>query len=116
MKRRVLLTMTVVLAFSFVLQVPSAIAQESGQKTYASSQEAGKALYEAVKADDKAAMLIVLGQSASNIVSSGDEVQDKNNRDVFLKRYEQMNRWGQRKSTAIRRSTSARRTGHSLSR
>ena len=94
MRWRVLLTIAVVFAFSFALQVPSAIAQESGQKTYASSQEAGKALYESVKADDKAAMLTVLGQSASSIVTSGDDVQDKNNRDVFLKRYEQMNRWG----------------------
>jgi hypothetical protein len=73
---------------------PVVVAQDPGQKTYASAQDAGKALYDAIKALDKEAMLGVLGSSASAIVSSGDEVQDKNNRDFFTQRYEQMNRWG----------------------
>lgn len=38
-------------------------------------------------------MLAVLGPSASSIISSGDEVQDKNNRDTFVKHYDQMHRW-----------------------
>jgi len=68
-------------------------AQEQGQKTFANAQDAGKALYEALKSDDRPAMEAVLGPSSSKIVSSGDPVQDKNHRDVFLQRYEQMNRW-----------------------
>jgi hypothetical protein len=46
-----------------------------------------------VKTDDKPAILAVLGQSASSVVGSGDAVQDKTNADVFLRRFEQMNRW-----------------------
>ncbi len=80
-------------AMVVALSLPAALAQEPGAKTFASPQDAGKALYEAVKADDKPAILAVLGQSASSIITSGDAVQDKNNADTFLKRFEQMNRW-----------------------
>jgi hypothetical protein len=78
---------------SFVLLAGIAFAQEPGEKTFANAQDAGKALYDAVKADDKPAMEAVLGISSASILSSGDSVEDKNNRDVFLQRYEQMNRW-----------------------
>jgi hypothetical protein len=91
MKPRVLLSAAVLLALS----LPVAFSQEPGEKTFASPQDAAKALYEAVKADDKPAMLTVLGQSASSIITSGDPVQDKNNTDTFVKRFEQMNRWEQ---------------------
>jgi len=70
-----------------------ALGQEPGQKTFANPQDAGKALYDAAKSGDKAATEAVLGASSASILSSGDEVADKNNRDVFLQRYEQMNRW-----------------------
>ena len=81
-----LMTLLVVFA-GFVL------AQESGQKTFANPQDAGKALYDAVKSGDDAAMQAVLGAASSGILSSGDAVEDKNNRDFFTQRYEQMNRW-----------------------
>ncbi len=70
-----------------------ACAQEPGQKTFANPQDAGKALDEAVKSGDKTAMEAVLGTASASILSSGDDVQDKNNRDIFTQRYEQMNRW-----------------------
>ena len=56
-------------------------AQESGEKTFATPQEAGKALYDAAKAADKDAIVAVLGATSGSVVSSGDEVQDKNTRD-----------------------------------
>src|SRR5271165_4614629 len=68
-------------------------AQEPGEKTFATPQEAGKALYDAAKAADKAAIEAVLGASSASVVSSGDEVQDKSALDHFIQRYEQMNRW-----------------------
>lgn len=71
----------------------SASAQEQGEKTFASPKDAAQALYSAVKADDKPAMLAVLGSSASSIIESGDEVQDRNNRESFVKSFEQMTRW-----------------------
>jgi hypothetical protein len=93
MKYRTLLMAATVLMFLFVLSGATISAQEPGEKTFATPQEAGKALHEAVKADDKPGILAVLGQSASSVIASGDEVQDKNNAEAFLRRFEQMNRW-----------------------
>jgi hypothetical protein len=72
----------------------SVLAQENGEKTFASLQDASTALYDAVKAGDKSATEVVLGASSAPILSSGDAVQDKRNAEGFLQRYEQMNRWG----------------------
>lgn len=69
-------------------------AQEPGEKTFASPQDASKALYDAVKAGDKAATEAVLGASSGPIISSGDTVADQKNLKFFTDRYEQMNRWG----------------------
>jgi Protein of unknown function (DUF2950) len=78
---------------SLVLLARVALAQEAGQKTYANPQDAGQALYDAVKSGDKATMEAVLGASSVSILSSGDEVEDKNNGKFFTDRYEQMHRW-----------------------
>lgn len=78
------------LSFSGVL----AVSQEEGQQTFTTPQDADKALYDGAKAADKDALLKVLGSSASGVLSSGDEVQDKQTRDFFTERYEQMHRWG----------------------
>jgi len=83
----------VVLLTLLVLFAGIALAQEPGQKTFANSQDAGKALYDAAKSGDKPAIEAVLGASSSSVLSSGDEVEDKNTRDLFTRRYEQMNRW-----------------------
>jgi len=72
----------------------SVTAQEEGQKTFANPADASKALYDAAKAGDKAALETVLGASSKSILSSGDSVADQKGVDAFLSRYEQMNRWG----------------------
>jgi len=87
------LTLASLAMLTWLLSLVPALAQEAGEKTFASCKDAGQALYAAVKADDKSAMLAVLGSSASGIIESGDDVQDKNNRASFLKNFEQMNRW-----------------------
>jgi Protein of unknown function (DUF2950) len=83
----------VVLTAAVVLFAGIAFAQEPGEKTFATPQEAGKALYDAAKAADKDAIVAILGATSGSVVSSGDEVADKNTRDQFTARYEQMNRW-----------------------
>jgi hypothetical protein len=87
------LVATSLLFFSMVVSGSPAAAQEAGQKTFATPQEAGTALNESVESGDKASQLAVLGASASGVITSGDDVQDKNNADTFLKHYKQMNRW-----------------------
>lgn len=69
-----------------------ALAQQKGQKTFSSAEEASQALVTALQSNDEKAMLDVLGQDAKQIVSSGDDAEDKENRTGFLKSYQEMHR------------------------
>ena len=91
--RKAVTNATLMMLLLLTLCVCSGVAQEAGQKTFATPQDAGKALFDAVQSNGTTDDLAVLGASAASLVSSGDEVQDKNNRETFLKRYQQMNRW-----------------------
>src|ERR1700683_656554 len=68
------------------------LAQQPGQKTYSSAEDASEALIAAMQNDDEKAELDVLGADAKQIVSSGDDVEDAENRANFVKRYQQMHR------------------------
>jgi hypothetical protein len=70
----------------------SAAAQQPGEKTFSSAAEASSALVAAAKAQDESALLEILGPDAKGIVSSGDAVEDKNHRDEFVQKYQQMHR------------------------
>jgi hypothetical protein len=67
-------------------------AQQPGQKTFASADDASQALYAAAQNGDKSALLDILGPAGAPIVSSSDDVQDKNSRDEFVAKYQQMHR------------------------
>jgi len=67
-------------------------AQQKGQKTFSSPEEASQALVAAAQSNDEKAMLEILGPDGKQIVSSGDETQDAENRANFVKRYQQMHR------------------------
>jgi hypothetical protein len=69
-----------------------ALAQQPGQQTFSSPQAAVGALLKAVESNNESAMLHVLGSDARRIVSSGDPVEDTNNRANFVQRYRQMHR------------------------
>jgi hypothetical protein len=71
---------------------PPAAAQQPGQKTFSSAAEAGKALIVALQMDDQPALTGILGPDAKDILSSGDDVEDKNDRDQFIQKYQQMHR------------------------
>lgn len=68
------------------------VAQQPGQKTFSSAQEATEALVAAAKNNDEKALLDVLGPDAKQIVSSGDNVEDAQSRANFVQRYEEMHR------------------------
>jgi hypothetical protein len=69
-----------------------ALAQEKGQKTFSSAEEASQALVTAIQSNDEKAMLDVLGEDAKQIVSSGDDAEDRENRVGFVKKYQEMHR------------------------
>ncbi len=68
------------------------MAQQSGQKTFSSAEEASNALFVATRNNDEKAMLEILGPEEKQIVSSGDDTEDSNNRAIFVKKYEEMHR------------------------
>ena len=70
---------------------PSA-AQQSGQKTFSSAEEASKALFTAAQSNDEKAMLGILGADGKEIVSSGDEAEDAQSRANFVEKYKEMHR------------------------
>ncbi len=62
-----------------------ATAQEPGQKTFPSAEEAAKAMIAACSANDVPAILDMVGESAHSLVESGNTVQDASNRAMFAK-------------------------------
>jgi Protein of unknown function (DUF2950) len=81
--------MLLLLSGSFSTQ---AVAQQQGQKTFSSPEEASKALYAAAKSNDTKALLELFGPEGKEIVSSGDESEDSRMRENFAKRFDEMNR------------------------
>jgi len=69
------------------------MAQQQGQKTFSSAEDACKALAAAVQANDEKTMLDILGPDGKQIVSSGDEIEDAQNRANFARKYQEMHRW-----------------------
>jgi hypothetical protein len=65
---------------------------QAGQETFPSPREAVDALVAAVKKDDEAALLKVLGPNAKGVISSGDDAEDKSDRNQFVHKYRQMHR------------------------
>jgi len=68
-------------------------AQQKGQKTFSSFEEASKALVAAAQTNDEKAMLEILGPDGKEIVSSGDETEDAENHANFARKYEEMHRF-----------------------
>jgi hypothetical protein len=64
----------------------------AGAKTFASPEEAAQALVAAVRADDTAAILAVLGPDAKDVVRSGDAAVDKQARERFAKAWGEANK------------------------
>jgi len=68
------------------------MAQQPGQKTFPSAEDASNALVTAAQSNDEKAMLDILGPDGKQIVSSGDDAEDAESRANFVKRYEEMHR------------------------
>lgn len=68
------------------------MAQQPGQKTFPSASEAYKALVTAAQSNDEKALLEILGPDGKQIVSSGDDAADNQNRAEFVQRYQEMHR------------------------
>jgi hypothetical protein len=82
-----------VLAIVLMLCLASrSIAQQPGQKTFSSAEEASSALVTAAQNNDEKAMLEILGPEGKRIVSSGDDAEDAQSRANFVQKYQEMHR------------------------
>ena len=70
----------------------AAWAQQPGQKTYATAEEASQALFTATQHNDEKAMVEVLGPDGMKIVNSGDATEDAASRANFVAKYQNMHR------------------------
>jgi hypothetical protein len=68
------------------------MAAQPQQKTFKSAEAAVKALVDATRADDIAALEALFGPGSKNIISSGDEVDDARGRAMFVKSYDDAHR------------------------
>jgi hypothetical protein len=66
---------------------------QAGPKTFASPEDAGKALADAAKAQSQHQILAIFGSGSADIVSSGNVEEDKASLNGFVKAYEVTNRW-----------------------
>jgi len=68
-------------------------AQQKGQKTFSSPEEASKAVVAVLQNNDEKAVLDILGPDAAQIVSSGDPTEDAESHANFVRKYEEMHRF-----------------------
>jgi hypothetical protein len=84
-----LATLAILLSWCFPT---CSMAQQPGQKTFSSPQEASNAFVTAARSNDEKAMLDILGPDGMQIVSSGDETEDAQSRANFVEKYQEMHR------------------------
>jgi hypothetical protein len=77
------------LSIAVVVLISPIFAQEAKQKVFGSPEEALKALVETARDGDKKGMMAILGPEGKDIISSGDEVADKNAIERFVREYQE---------------------------
>jgi hypothetical protein len=88
-----LLRIAAVATLLFAYFAVDSAAQQKGQKTFSSPEEASKAVVAALQNNDEKAMLEILGPDARQIVSSGDPIEDAESHANFVSKYEEMHRF-----------------------
>ncbi|MGB8324409.1 MAG: DUF2950 domain-containing protein [Candidatus Acidiferrum sp.] len=65
---------------------------QHGQKTFPSAEAASNALFTATQQNDEKQLLEILGRDAKQLISSGDESEDAENRAHFVQKYQELHR------------------------
>lgn len=90
--RRTAMASAVFLAVLLLIVNIGRLAAQNAQNTYRSPQDAVTALAGAVKANDTNELIRIFGPDSKDIIQSGDPVADKETREKFLEKYQQMDR------------------------
>jgi len=77
----------IILALALFASIFAVVCLAADQKTFGTPGEAVKALMAAVESNNQDDLLAIFGEDGKDLVSSGDEVQDKNSRAGFVKSY-----------------------------
>jgi hypothetical protein len=76
-------------------------AQEPGQRTFVSAEDAGRAFFAAMQAPDDQPLLSILGPDGKDVVSSGDPIEDMDSRTEFVDKYQEMHRFATEANGAV---------------
>ena len=68
-------------------------AQDPGQRTFTSAEDASRELFTAMESQNEQAPLRILGPAAKDVLSSGDPIEDSDARVGFVTKYEEMHRF-----------------------
>jgi hypothetical protein len=68
-------------------------AQQVGQQTFASVEDASRAFFAAMQAPDDRSLLRILGPAGNDVISSGDPAEDLDARTNFTEKYQEMHRF-----------------------
>ena len=95
LERKTFVRFAVSVLFALSLGCSSAptFAQEPGQRTFASAEDASRALFDAMQLQDEQAPLSILGRAGKEVLSSGDPTEDSDARAGFIVKYQEMRRF-----------------------
>ena len=92
-KRFVRFAVSVLFAVSLGYLSAPAFAQQPGQSTFVSVEDAGQAFFTAMQSPDDRFLMGILGPAGKDIVSSGDSAEDLDARTRFTAKYQEMHRF-----------------------
>ena len=92
---------SVLLALSLGCSFARTFAQQPGQRTFGSAEEAASALFAAMQVQDEQFPLSILGPAGKDVISSGDPVEDSDTRAGFVVKYQEMHRFVTEPSGAL---------------
>jgi hypothetical protein len=92
-KKFVRFGVSVLFALSLGFSSAPTFAQEAGQRTFSSAEDASRALFDAMQAQDEQAPLSILGAAGKDILSSGDPDEDLDARVGFVVKYQELHRF-----------------------
>jgi hypothetical protein len=86
-------SVSVLFALSLGFSSAPAFAQQAGQRSFASAEDAASALFSVMQAQDEEVPLSVLGPAGKDVISSGDPLEDSDTRIGFVVKYKEMHRF-----------------------
>jgi hypothetical protein len=81
------------IALSLLYPMAGAFAQQPGQRTFATTEDAAHALFAAKQTQNEQDLLSILGPDGKDVISSGDATEDRNSQINFIEKYQQMHRF-----------------------